>query len=835
MTDRSRREFLRTTAVGAVAAWALQGETRRRILIQAPVEPSFANKLASRELLRGLTRLGLPNEIRLAQLGAETSADLALSMRVDAAAFKNPEAYSISASAPNRVALMGASEKALQYAVYEFLERQGAFFGIDGDSYPLDAPKELVIPTADNPWNASPRFGVRGLLPWPDFLNCISVYNEEDFRAYFESMLRMRFNTFGMHVYTGANQWAESYLSFEFGGVGHLAFLDNSGSHRWGYLPQRTSRFTMGGSQFFDSEVFGSDATRLAKDPWETAERTQHLLRISLQYAKRLGMATGVGFEPYQIPDEIWRALPPEVKPPDMPGRRNAGPRFDIESVTARKMLETRLAQLLEAYPEIDHVWLWEDEQMNWESRKSGIPLSVTPFQQAYDFLKRNAPKKRLVLSGWGGVARHFEHFHKNLPGDIVFSCLSDSLGWDPVHEVFGKLGGRERWPIPWLEDDPAMWLPQFHVHRFERDLNLAEQYGCQGMIGIHWRHRIVDPTAGYQARFSWDKRLSPESYYKAYARTQAADSRALKLAEVLRDADKNRKLLATGTKEIKDGHVVQHEFSGDYNEAFTFWNEYEPDPGIVESQRQVAAALRALADAAATPRERERLEYLTKHVEFLVPYTDAWIRAHRLHAVLTKAAELKKTGDAAGARQLIATQGVPMWIELAPQVRRAMLDFQSAVSTRNDLGTLSSMHNKFVRLALVRLRLSLQEYLGDLPPETETLVAELMQPDAKAPVRLFVPTRPSLLSKGESVRMMVVATGDAPVKSVVLHVRAHGAKQWTTSAAKLLGRRTYQVTLGPFDPAAPLVEYFVSADIGSAKLVAPPEGETKPNVVTMV
>jgi hypothetical protein len=69
--------------------------------------------------------------------------------------------------------------------------------------------------------------------------------------------------------------------------------------------------------------------------------------------------------------------------------------------------------------------------------------------------------------AGLGGVARNFEDFYKRLPRDIVFSCLSDSLGWDPIHEVFGKLEDRERWPIPWLEDDPGMWLPQFHVNRF--------------------------------------------------------------------------------------------------------------------------------------------------------------------------------------------------------------------------------------------------------------------------------------------------------------------------------------------------------------------------------
>jgi hypothetical protein len=784
MAETNRREFLRECGVAAGLA----------------LVPS-EHPLAEREMRRGLSRLRLPSE------------PPAFSLRVEPGRFRNPEAHSISAEGGGLV-LSGASEQALLYAVFEFLERQGAFFGIDGESYPLEPAQRLVLPEAGRPWTATPRFAVRGLLPWPDFLNCISVYNQEDFRAYFEAMLRMRFNTFGMHVYTGASQWAESYLSFEFGGVGHLAYLDNTASNRWGYLPQRTSRFTMGAAQFYDSEVFGSDATRLARDPFEAAERTRHQLRAAFRHAARLGIRTGIGFEPYQVPDEIWRALPPEVKPAQLPARTQRGPRFDIESVTARDLLEARLGQLLEAYPEVDYLWLWEDEGMNWESRKTGIPLSVTPFQQAHDFLRRHAPRKRLVLSGWGGVARHFEYFHQRLPGEVIFSCLSDSLGWDPVHEVFGKLEGRERWPIPWLEDDPAMWLPQFHVHRFEKDMNRAVEFGCQGLLGIHWRHRIVDPTAGFQARFSWDARLTPAEYYRAYASTQAAGPRAARLAETLADADRNRKLLSTFTGEFKDGHAVTHEFSGDYNEAFTFWNNYEPEPAVVESQKQVAAALRAIAGQAPSAAERERLAYLTRHVEFLVPYTEAWTLAHRLHQVLEAARKVK----GAEAREKVRSEGVPLWLRLAPQVRRAMLDFQGVVATRNDLGTLASLHNKFVRLALVRLRLSIKEYLGTLPQETEALFAQVTRPDPQAPARLFVPTRPTLLGKGEQVRLLAVVTGPRP-GGVSLHTRPRGAKEWSATPATLLGRSTYQVTLGPFSDEAEFVDYYLSA----GKLVAPP------------
>jgi hypothetical protein len=789
-----------------------------RIFVQPMSEDGFQRRLAEREMLRGLRKLGF-----LAAFGPGTANDARVSFAIERGG--RAESYRIIRSGKG-ARLVAASEQALLYAVFDFLEHQGAFFGIDGESYPIDRAPALELPPENQPWEASPLFTVRGLLPWPDFLNCITVFNEEDFRAYFEAMLRMRFNTFGMHVYTTEKQWAESYLSFEFGGVGHVSYLDTTATRRWSYLPQRTSSYGMGAGQFYDSEVFGSDSTRLAHDTWEAADRARTLLRDAYSHAARLGIRTGIGFEPYRFPDEIFRALPPEVKL----AKPEVGVRIDMESVTARKLLEARLAQLLEAYPQVDYVWLWEDEEMNWESRKKGIPLSTTPFMQAHDFLRRHAPAKRLVVAGWGGVARHFEDFHKRLPGDVIFSCLSDTLGWEPVHEVFGKLEGRERWPIPWLEDDPGMWLTQLHVHRFNKDLKRAHEFGCQGFMGIHWRHRIVDINAGFQARASWKDAPAPEQYYRAYARSQASGERIEKLAATLEDADRNRRILSTYAGVNADGRARIHEYAGDYSEAFEYWRDHTPSAEIVQSQKQTAAALRALADGANSAFEKERLEYISRHIEFQVPYAEAWSLAHKLHLILKEAGQLKKAGKPEEARETVLKQGVPVWLELAPQVRMAMLHFQRIVATRNDLGTLASKQNKFVRLALYRLRLSIQEYLGELPPEVESMFKQTVRADAAAPARVFLPTRPTMLGKGETVRVNIIVVGGVEPPSVMLLTRAHNAKTWDATPAKLAGRRTYTATLGPFPPEAELVDYYVTA----GHLAAPANAPTYLYTVTM-
>jgi len=817
----------------------------QKVWILAAGGAGFQERLAGKELARGLRGLGLARApIEATGSGAEAGTeDIIFTLRVNMEAFQNPEAYEIlhepSKGKGSRIRLTGATPQAVLYAVFDFLERQGVFFGLEGDAYPLHAARNLNLPPVNHPWQGEPRFKTRGLLPWPDFLNCITVYNREEHRAYLEAMLRMRFNTLGIHVYSGSKQWTESFLSFEYAGVGHLAYTDTTATNRWGYIPEKTSNYGMGAPDYFAGEVFGSEATTHATSCWEDQRLAQQLWGETFQYARKLGIRTGVGFEPYQIPDEIYRAAPPEAYYATSPNPKVPGPRLDPKSVAARDILEARLGNLLEAYPTVDYVWLWEDEAMNWASQKEKVPLAVTPYRQAYDFLKRHAPDKRLVISGWGGVVRHFAQFHQQLPQDVIFTSLNDNLGWDPVSEEYGKLGERERWPIPWLEDDPAMWLPQFHVHRGKRDLDLAGQFGCQGVLGIHWRNRMMNAGAGFQSRASWNRTVQPAEFFRDFAAVQAEGSRAQELADILTRTDRDRLILNSFTGKIVDGHHQTRAYAGDYSEAFEFWEGYEPPEEVRVSQARVAQQLRALTAKASSPAERERLEYLTGYIEFLVPYSESWVLASHVQQVLQEAHTLKQDGKTAEARQKVLEQGVPLWQKLASRVREALLTYQQIVTERNEQGALASIHNKYERLALFRLRLSMKEYLGELPAEVETHFHEVRRQDATARPRLFIPTRPSALAPGEKVRIFAVAPGGESTLRVKLFLRGAAWGKWQSFPMEPAGRRTYvkEIEASPAD--MPLIEYYVEAEFsapgGSRLLTAPAGAPQKSYAMTLL
>jgi hypothetical protein len=812
-----RRDFIKTASLAASSLILPQPSpaqlTRaQRIAVRLEAPESMKTRLALRELS---SRLHMLNGSWIITETRENRREgLQLTLAIDTSAFKSAEDYEISATAGGAI-LRAASEQALLHAVFDFLERQGAVFGIDGTSTPIDAVEGLHLPMSGEPWIGTPNLSTRGLLPWPDFLNCISVYNDEDFKAYFAAMLRMRFNMFGMHVYTQNNPLAESYLSFDFAGSGHLAALEDSTMTSWGYLPQRTSTYKMGAAEFFDGETFGADATRLAADNWEKADHTTAMLRKALSFANQLGIKTGIGFEPYINPAETLSALPSESK--SYPGGL-------IESRIGRDLLERRLADLLERYPMADYVWLWQDEDANWDSRKKEIKLSVTPFIQAHEFLKRYAPGKRLVLGGWGGVARHFEDLHQRLPEDSVFSALDDSLCWDPIGEALSKLGSRERWPIPWLEDDPSMWLPQFRASRLQSAMQRARDFGCQGMHGIHWRHRIADPTATYFARGAWNKTLTSADNYHHYCNTQAAGRRAEKLATILEDADRNRTIASTflGTRD-KNGFAVVNSISPDYLEGFTY-DDAEPDLTVLDRQRVTASELKELTVQAASPFERERIGYFSGFVNMMIPYCDAFELAHKIGALLKQAVVLRDQNKPAEARTLVLENAVPLWLRMAPLVRETMIEFQAIVATRNDQGQLASMQNKLVRIALERLRLSIKEFTNELPHSMEAAYAAAISAENANAARIFIPTRPSLLNAGDSVRLFIVVPGQTGATDVKLYSRRLGEQQWTTVDANHAGRAVYTAQLGPFQAGDATIEYYAAAPGDSATMAAPPQ-----------
>jgi hypothetical protein len=216
-------------------------------------------------------------------------------------------------------------------------------------------------------------------------------------------------------------------------------------------------------------------------------------------------------------------------------------------------------------------------------------------------------------------------------------------------------------------------------------------------------------------------------------------------LTDLFVACDQGRKILSTfrGTNG-PDGYASIIAPSGDYEEAFNYQDPF--DPAVLETQRDIAREFHKLSEQTNSPLEKERLDYFSGFVGMMDPYADAHNLAHTLGDILAAASQLRTEEKEVQARTKVYEEGVPLWLKIAPLVRETMLAFQRVLATRNDLGQLVSMQNKFVRIALEKLRLAILEFLGEPPDSMEQAYAAAITPDESAPSRIFAPTRPSLI-----------------------------------------------------------------------------------------
>jgi len=430
----------------------------------------------------------------------------------------------------------GATPVATSYACYTLAEHYGAGFYLGGDAL-AQSKRPFGLPALD--LVKKPALAIRGVLPWYNFFDSPTAWNAEDYRFFIDQLAKSKNNFLGFHSYDFEPFCA--YINKD----GHLtagAPLASTKTPTWGTVSMKTSEFGFGTDRYFAREYFGADCSMDFTTPEDGIAKAKKLLADALWYAKARGVKTCVGFE--------------VTGDPTAPG--------EIEN------LELRLRTLIRDYPMLDYVWIWEPEAMGlsgsavhpirsdfgayyrrWEShfaditdprRKSEAVRVGIYATAAHRILKREAPRLRMILSGWGGDNHlHFTDFYPGLdqilPKDIIFSALDDIIVSDTVSAAYGKLSrDREFWPIPWFEYDGDQWFPQPNTKRFFNNARDAVKKGAKGLLGIHWRTRDVEESHAYVSQFAWNTDLGYEGFYRGYAERRYGDVRAARLLMALQE-----------------------------------------------------------------------------------------------------------------------------------------------------------------------------------------------------------------------------------------------------------------------------------------------------------
>lgn len=448
------------------------------------------------------------------------------------------EGYAISSVGKGsalQVTIAARTPLGILHGAYRLLREYGFGFYFDGDAVPPRPPRTLATATVQ----AEPVFAIRGSLPWYNFLNSPTTWDDQDFRFFADQIIRSGQNFIGFHAYD-----FEPFAAYEYEGrvLGGEPLQTTEGSV-WGTSPLAVDDFGFGSGRLFPGRFWGSDVARQPGSREDRIAAQKALLARGLAYASARGVKTCLGFEVHGDPTD-----PQE-----------------------QRRFRARLLQLLRDYPMLDYVWLWQGEAQSMEGsappplRSQGGRLyrewdqafayTGTPARRwegmrvayygrlAQQLMDAQAPGVKLVLSGWGGdnwlhVSDYFPAWDQVLDKRIIFAALDNIRVTPQVSQYYKLSPERQRWAIPWYEYDGDQWFPQANATIFAQTVRDAREKGCQGLLAIHWRTKEVGESQALVADYAWSPERSLESFYRDYGTRRVGAGQGPVFGRVLQELD---------------------------------------------------------------------------------------------------------------------------------------------------------------------------------------------------------------------------------------------------------------------------------------------------------
>ncbi|MGC8667821.1 MAG: hypothetical protein ACP5VE_06905 [Chthonomonadales bacterium] len=694
-----------------------------------------------------------------------------------------------------RVLLCGGDGVGTLYAAYRFAEALGVRFALDGDIIP-DEPLRGGLPYVHEA--AKPLFSLRGIQPFHDFPEGPDWWNLDDYRAVETQMVKLRMNFIGLHTYPepiaeptvwigmGSDAGCSGTVSFAY-----PASYQNTLRGDWGYSAKPTSSFLFGASQLFDRDDFGADVMKgLCPKPatpaacCELFNRTGAMLRGAFEWARRFSIRTCVGTEtPLTIPATVKARL------------AATGHQLD-DPQTVEFVYEGLFRRIMGAYP-IDYYWFWTPEGWTWEGAKpQQVAATQRDLTQAVAAARAVRAPFRLATCGWVlGPPEDPAAFDKWLPKSIAMSCINRNVGNSPVDPAFARINGREKWAIPWMEDDPGLTAPQLWVGRMRRDAADALKYGCNGLMGIHWRTRVIGPNVMALAQAAWtqapwSKQLQPAlryapagDFWMDWAQAEFGQTVARQAAQIFAriDCSTPRPVNWIGGP----GGLAPDDKP---------WEQVQAQYGFVKELERLRARVHG-------PRSRERFDYWLNTFR----YTRAVAYTACVWAKLNRALERAEAQKEPSARQRVArNEALPLRVELVRAVREVYRYLLQLVGTTGELGTVANWEQHILPGLLGSSGERLEKALGeDLPAAAE--------PDKsyRGAERVFVVTRRSVVQEGEALDVRVVALSPRSPISGVLMWRPLGRGPFHCVRLKSVARGVFHAVL-PAAATKGSLEYYV-------------------------
>ena len=312
-------------------------------------------------------------------------------------------------------------------------------------------------------------------------------------------------------------------------------------------------------------------------------------------------------------------------------------------------------------------------------------------------------------------------------------------LGTTPVDPAFARIQGRDKWAIPWLESDyfNGLGAVQLEAGRMRRDAADALAYGCNGLMGLHWRTEIISPNISALAQAAWDqswnkpttgekpRALPCDDFYADWAQANFGVAEIGKVFAAI-DGKVPQSVDCTGIEGCPSGRLTPDK---------TPWKEVAPKFAFVDQ-----------FEGFGSPR----------------PAAPATWTASTIGSIPSNITAPSHSCAAPWRR---------------PTARK------SRVSTAKPTAICLPSVNTPGALAMV---VNLENHDG-----WSALVAQTCQPalarEYQGEPRLFVPTVRSVAARGEALTLKLIALDKQPVRSVTVKVRPLGQVAWRTMRPRTL------------------------------------------------
>jgi hypothetical protein len=731
------------TSLCAGGAFAFAQAAPASPVIVCPAGAPANVRLAAKEIRRYVyLRTG---ELLPVTDGRSSQTDLSIVLAVDPAL--EAQQYRLQTKG-SRLTLSAGSDIAVLYGAYALAEKLGVRFYLHGDVVP-DGRIPLRLPQLEE--TRKPLFALRGVNPWGSHPFGFDAWSADDYKAIFTQLAKMRMNFLGIHCYPEARPYAEPTvwhgLAGDFNPAGEVNrsyvshYYNTLVKGFWGpILPKPTSDYSFGGALLFARDDWAPPVMAgfcplpdVPADCNEVFNRMAAQFREAFAFARRLSVKTCLGTEaPLLLPQAVRERAQAQGKNPSDPA-------------VVREVYESTFRRIMASHP-LDYYWIWTPEDWTWENNQPAqYSNTVADIKIAIQALKTVGAPFQLATCGWVlGPAHDRAAFDHDLPKNIPMGGISREFGYTEVDPAFGRIAGRERWAIPWLESDSHLGLAalQLEAGRMRRDAADALAYGCTGLMGLHWRTEILSPNISALAQAAWDQSWNTNA--------PAPQPRTLRCDDFYADwARANFGMPEVGQVfAALDGKVPPSVESGcpagRLTPLATPWSALAPQFGFVEQLEKLRPRVHGAGNL-------DRFDY--------------WLNTCRYHRSLA---------------QLRCALAKPNTDELT---RLYGDTYRYLLATVNTPGALAMVVN-----------------LENNPAWSASVGRHASQPwpkEYRGEPRLIVPTVRSVVVRGESLTLNIIALDQGSPRSVSVLVRPLGGKgAWTAVSTTHVARAVYEARL---------------------------------------